>query len=66
VISANEVNIVGGAGSIGLQVAKALGAAKVISTVSTPKMQRAEKEFEGVVDKCMHEDIRESASCKPN
>jgi len=43
---------VGGAGSIAVQVAKALGAGKVISTVSTPKMQRAEKEFEGVVDQC--------------
>ncbi|KAF3933252.1 Zeta-crystallin [Dactylella cylindrospora] len=40
----------GGTGSMGVQVAKALGAKEVITTVSTSKLPRAKELFDGVVD----------------
>ncbi|KAJ6265057.1 Zeta-crystallin [Drechslerella dactyloides] len=42
--------IVGGAGSIGVQLAKAYGAKEVLTTVSRAKMVRAKELFGGVVD----------------
>ncbi|KAF3915513.1 Zeta-crystallin [Orbilia brochopaga] len=40
----------GGAGSVGVQLAKAYGASEVLTTVSTSKMARAKELFDGIVD----------------
>jgi len=49
----------GGAGSHGIQIAKILGAKEVITSVSTSKLARAQKLFEGKADKII--DYRVSA-----
>ncbi|KAK6349415.1 hypothetical protein TWF696_005700 [Orbilia brochopaga] len=40
----------GGAGSVGVQLAKAYGAKEVLTTVSASKMARAKQLFDGIVD----------------
>jgi len=44
------IHIVGGAGSIGIQIAKAFGASEVITTMSAGKIERAKEILPGVVD----------------